>query len=286
MLQAAVTGLFTVGGAYAVCAVCLTLLYRTTGVISFAMCANGMIGTLLLSILVERGWPLGAAVAVAIAVSAAISVISGWTLTRLFFEASLAHRTAVAIALFTSTLAAAFWAFGTSPRSIPDPIGGDYVQISDVAISRSGILNVIFGLALAAIVTIVWQRTSVGRRLRAISQAPTAAELLGMRVRRLSIGLWAVTGALAAGAMILVAPNLTSDPAGLSFVVVPSLAAALVGRFRMFFVAAIGGLALAVLQSILETYEEFADYKGAVPFVVITAFLLWSERKEQWDSAR
>ena len=286
MLNGAIIGIFTSGGAYAVFAVCLIILYRTTGVVNFAICGTGMIGTLVLSVLAGHGWPMGVAVVVAVLVGAAISTASGLILTRLFFEASIAHRAAVSIALFIGTLSVALWVFGPVARALPDPVGGSYVTIGGVAIAPSEILTLGFAIAFAVGLGLLWRRTGLGRRLRAIAQKPTSAELLGLPVKSLSLALWAGTGAIATITMILLAPHRTSDPSELSLIVVPSLAAALVGRFRVYTAAAFGGILLGVLQGVLEEYQSLAPYQVVIPFLLIMGILLWAERKEQWDAAR
>ncbi len=110
--------------------------------VNFALCATGMIGTLVLSVLAGHGWPIGVAVVVAVLVGAAISTASGLILTRLFFEASVAHRAAVSIALFIGTLSIALWVFGPVARALPDGrLAARYVAIGGVAIAPSDVFS-------------------------------------------------------------------------------------------------------------------------------------------------
>ena len=58
MLTSAVAGIADGGGAYALLAVALILMYRTTGVLNFAIAAVGTFGTFLTSVVYGHGWPL------------------------------------------------------------------------------------------------------------------------------------------------------------------------------------------------------------------------------------
>jgi branched-chain amino acid transport system permease protein len=286
VLQGAIIGIFTSGGAYAVFAICLIILFRTTGVVNFAICATGMIGTLVLSVLVGDGSSMGVALVVALLVGAGLSVASGLILTRLFFEASVAHRAAVAIALLIGTLSVALWVFGPAPRALPEPVGGSSVTLGGVAIAPSEIVTLAGAGVFAVVMGLAWGRTTLGCRLRAIAAAPTSCELLGLPVKALSLALWAATGVVATITMVLLAPHRTSDPSELSLIVVPSLAAALLGRFRSFSAAALGGMLLGVLEGVLDEYQSLTAYQEIIPFAIIVCFLLWTERKERWDAAR
>ena len=57
MLQSAFVGLFQSGGAYAVLAVCVILMYRTTGVLNFALAAVGRLEPTVLLPLYKRDEP-------------------------------------------------------------------------------------------------------------------------------------------------------------------------------------------------------------------------------------
>ena len=105
-------------------------------------------------------------------------------------------------------------------------------------------------------------------------------------VRIQTIGVWSLSGAVATVGLVMVAPTRPADVTSLGLVVVPALAAALLGGFRSFGLTVIGGLGIGILQSMSTRWGSFSAYRETLPFFAILAVLLWSQRKETWDDAR
>lgn len=286
MFQSGIAGLASSGGAYGVLAVCLILLHRTTGVLNFAVAAVGTCGTFLMAVLYGHGWSYLPAAVVGVLLGAVISVGFGLALARWFFNSSSAYRAAVAIALVIGTTSVAQRVYGHQPRLIPPMVAGSATKISGVVVTWSGVIALAFSIVLGIAVTEVLRRTSLGLRLRAIAQRPVTSELIGVPVRLLSVGVWAVTGALATIALLLIAPDRSSDIPTLSLLVVPALASALVASFRRYWLAVVGALVLGALQGMLSYSQSLTKVQDVIPFVVVVLLLLWFERKEVWDEAR
>lgn len=122
--------------------------------------------------------------------------------------------------------------------------------------------------------------------LRALAERPTAAELLGVPSRQLTIGVWAFAGAISALAIILIAPTRTPNFAVLSLFILPALGAALIGRFHSFSIAIIGGLGIGIFESLAAQIGALSPYRSGLSFVVILLVLLWLQRGEVWDAQR
>lgn len=286
MLSSAVAGLANGGGAYAVLAVALILLFRTTGVVNFAIAAIGTFGTFVTSVLYGHGWPVVPAALVGMVAGGALSVAYGLVFVRWFFQASQRHRATVAIALLLGTISMSFRVFSPNPRFLPNVVGGDVGSIAGVVVSGSGVFAIVIAIIVAAGLTFSLTKSRVGRQLRAISQGPVTCELLGLPVRALSVGVWAFSGALASLAMLLVAPGRSTQIQTLGLLVVPALAAALVASFRSYWIGMVAGLVIGAAQGVLAFYGSVRSFQTAIPFVVILGLLLWFERKEVWDEAR
>src|SRR5690606_3750757 len=87
-----------------------------------------------------------------------------------------------------------------------------------------------------------------------VAENPVAAAALAISPNRIAAANWALASALAAVTGILLAPILSLGAAALSFVVLRSLAAALVGRFRSFGLTLAGALGIGVLESVIGRY--------------------------------
>jgi len=122
--------------------------------------------------------------------------------------------------------------------------------------------------------------------MAAMSSRPVSAELLGIPTRRYTVVVWAIGGAVATTAPILAAPTRQADFTSLSLLVVPGLAAALLGAFRSFGLTVFAGIAIGVLEAAAVQWDSVADYRTTLPFLLILIVLMWSQRGEVWDEAR
>ena len=111
---------------------------------------------------------------------------------------------------------------------MPDLFPGSAFRLAGVEVTIASALTI----GLAVLFTVAADRflnaTRTGLHLRALSERPMAAELLGVRVQLLSVLVWAVTGTFTTFALMIIAPHRSPNFMTLSLLVVPALAAALV----------------------------------------------------------
>lgn len=286
LFTAAVAGL-SAGGAYAILGVCAIFTYRLVAVVNFTGAAIGAAGTFVMVAMYEAGLPLLPAAILGIAGGALAGMSVGLVMTTWFSNSSASTKAAVTAALLVGIIAVGLrLTGGQHPHYFPELIPGSAFRLAGVEVTWAALTT----LLLAAIFTLLTEqflaRTRTGLQLRALSQRPLAAELIGIRVRLLAIGVWAVTGAVTAFALMIIAPLRSPDFASLSLLVVPALAAALIGAFTSFRAALFGGVMIGVLEGAVSAIDLFSQYRNTVPFVVILAVLLWSQRGARWDEAR
>ena len=128
--------------------------------------------------------------------------------------------------------------------------------------------------------TIFLRVTSLGTAMRALANDREASAMLGVPVRKVEAAAWFGSG-LACGAAGLILPDLITslDYSALTFLVISSLAAALIGRLRSLWVTFIGGMAVGLAQSIASPYTSISAYRSAAPFVLAIAALLYLSRR-------
>jgi len=141
-------------------------------------------------------------------------------------------------------------------------------------------------IVVAVSVRLLLVRTSIGTQLRALSERPTTAELIGIPSKILSISVWFATGVISAIVIIMVAPSQSNDAISLSMLIVPAAAAALLGGFRRLDLAVVGGLLLGTLTGLVAQIDQVSLIRNFLPFLFIVVLLLWTQRKEVWDAAR
>ena len=285
MLQGALAGLAS-GGLYASMAVCLTVMSRLVRVVNFAQVAVGMFGAFSSVWIAGHGVPMWLATVIGILVGAAISGIVGLIIAAWLAEADVAVRSGATVAALLVLIALSFILFGTKPLPFTPIFSGAAFTVRSVVISQITVVLVIVAVVVAVVSRLLLTRTSLGLRLRALSERPITAELLGIRSRPLSVGVWIVSGIVATFVVEIVAPSQSSDAVSLSMTVVPAAAAALLGGFRRLDLAVVGGLVLGMLDGALAQLQGLTLLRYVLPFLIIVGLLLWLQRKEVWDVAR
>ncbi len=285
MLQASVAGLLA-GGAYAMVGVCVVLLYRMTGVLNVAQAAIGAFGTMVMLQLLGHGWRFGVALLAGVLAAAALAALLGWAIARFYADSSAQVRTIVTVAVLVGLLAIGFRLFGNDPRTVPSLVPGAGFRLAGVVVSANALIALVLAAAVAAGAGLLLNRSRLGVRLRAISERPVTAEMLGVPVTALAVGVWAVMGAVTAVAVTAVAPTRPSNFLSLSLLVMPAMAAALLGGLRHMGGAAVGGVLIGVVEGAGTSVREFSQYRQVLPFLVVVAALLWLQRREVWDATR
>lgn len=285
MVQSALAGL-SAGGAYALLGVCSVLVYRLVSVVNFAGVGIGALGAFVTAVLSQQGWSFVPALLVGIAVGTLGAALLGAVMSIWFAEASPATKTSVSIAFLVGLIALGLRIFGSHPRPFPDTLEGSAATVSGVVITRAAFVTIIVAALLAAAAACYLRATRTGLRLRALSERPTTAEIVGVRVRRLSTAVWTASGAVATIAVVIIAPERGNDFQTISMLIVPAFAAALVGAFQSLAATVAGGILLGVLEGLASGIDAIQQYRGVVPFATILAILLWSQRAARWDEAR
>ena len=285
MIESIIAGLVA-GGGFAILGICVVTLFRATGVLNFSQGAVGTTGAYVTFQLCDRDVPLFVATLVGVLVAATLGLLIGWLMSRWFSETGVAVRSAVTIAWLVLLLALGFRTFGSDPLVTPDLVPRKTFDVFNVVVTLGSVVALVVAILVAVLVTAVLNRTRVGLQLRAISERSVTAELLGVNAAGLSAAVWAGTGAFAALAVLLVAPTVSPTFLTLSFLVVPAMAAGIVGGLSSLGLTVVGGLVIGALQGAGASIAQVADYRDTAPLLVIVISLLWARRKEAWDVAR
>jgi branched-subunit amino acid ABC-type transport system permease component len=113
--------------------------------------------------------------------------------------------------------------------------------------------------------------------MRAVSDDPGAAALLGVPCERVIIGAFALAGALAGLAGILIAPDGTLGPDDGALLGLKGIAAALIGGLVSLRLALVGGLVLGVLEAFVVAWEPLGGRWGDV--LILTLLVVLAARR-------
>lgn len=282
MGQTVVAGMGT-GAVYAVFAVGLVLVFKTSGILNFAQAEIGTFGTFVTWWLVvehDVPWALGALAGLAAAVAIGLGA------ERFVFRALLeAPRTTVVVAtvaltLFLGALELKLW--GASPALLPPPVEGDGLEIAGVVLAPTRLFALGLAVVVCAGLWVFLRSTTFGLGLLAVGQNPTAVRLSGIRLRHLSATTWGLSAALGAAASLVVAPTLGAfTPFFLSRLLLFGFAAAVIGGgLTSLPGAVVGGLALGVWEAyVARELPSLAGVVDASVFLLLAAALLDRTRR-------
>ncbi len=259
-IQALVTGLAT-GAAYGLIALGFSLVWRLTSTLAFAH-GNIVTGAVFVGVLAVVGTtptalPLGvgSTLALTVATLAAGAALS----TGVYAVAVRPFRTDV-LGWVAGGLAAGLLireslglSFARQAYALPDPLGsaGTIALGGGVTVPVRAIEVLLIGLACGVLVERVLAVTGAGAVMRAVADDAGAAALLGVPTERVVLIAFALAGALAGLAGLLIAPQ---APIGLEDGVLLGLkgmAAALLFRLGSLKLAIAGGLVIGAAEGLI-----------------------------------
>jgi branched-chain amino acid transport system permease protein len=273
------------GGVYALSGVGLVVLYRATGVLNLAFGAIGAAGALIAYYLLNHtSTPQWLAFTICVLFGGFCNLAYGMVFGPAFARRDPLVKMMGTLGLALILLGIMSWrapAGGAFARFLPLPSTTHQYDIAGTFVNLTQIISVGVAFALTAAVTIFLQTTKLGTAMRALANDREITATLGVPVRRVEAVAWFGSG-LACGAAGLVLPDLLTslDYSALTFLVISSLAAALIGRLRSLWATFFGGMAVGLAQSVLSPYTAVSAYRNAAPFVLaIVALLILSRRR-------
>ena len=268
------------GSVYALSGLGLVVVYRTTGVLTFANAAVGAFAAMLAWQFVDSGWTRGVAYLVAIAIAVVISVGYGLLIGPLLADRETIVRAVGTLGFALALLGVMLVSWSDDPRSTSLSTDNSSFQVAGVQVTATQAICLALALAVTAGVGAFLRWSRLGVSMRALADDRELTSLLGVRVRKVEAIAWGASGTLSGVTGILLASLVATDPNTLTFMVIPALAAATIGRFRSLSLTLLGGLVVGVLQAIAAPYSSITEYRNAAPFVVaILAVLVLQYRQ-------
>ncbi|MEJ2718520.1 MAG: branched-chain amino acid ABC transporter permease [Deltaproteobacteria bacterium] len=273
--QYTITGLST-GGVYALVALGLALIYRSTRILNFAHGDVTTAGTFIAFMLVTMHMPFLA--------SAILGLLAGAGIAMAFYfvilipaqrrEATQLGQIILTVGLGLILQGLVSYFGGTEPHSFPFPLSEFKVyEIRGVAISQLGLGTLGISLLACFLFYLLVQKTRLGLAMRATSETLPAAQTLGIPTRQVLALSWGMAAALGVLAGLFLAPALILDPFFMLEPFLKGFAAAILGGLNSLPGAIAGGLILGVAESWAGGYISIA-FKNTLAFLIIILVLL------------
>jgi branched-chain amino acid transport system permease protein len=276
-----VSGL-ALGGVYALSGVGLVVLYRATGVLYLAFGAVGALGALIAwSLITKAGAPGWVGWLACIVVAAAVTFGYG-----LLFGPALAKRDPLVKAVATIGLTLILYGAmdllwttsGGQARSLTLPTDNGGFTVGTVQVTWTQVIALGAGVVLTVVTSAFLRYTKLGTAMRAMANDREITATLGVPVRRVEAAAWLGCGVLAGIAGLLLADLVALDATTLTFLVISSLAAVLVGQLRSIPVTFAAAILVGLLHDLLTPIVALTNYRDMTPFVIAVIALLVMSR--------
>jgi len=192
-------------------------------------------------------------------------------------------RIVASVGLFLFLYATAALRFPVVPTTRPILPGGS-ISLFDKLIFVDRLVVAAIAVVLTAVLWLVYRFTRFGLSTIAASESAKGAALTGINPDRLAAINWSIASVLSATAIILIARVNSLDPLNLSLLIVPALAAALLGGFRSFVWVAVAAFGIGMLQSeLVNLRSDIPALRGlglpeGLPFLLILGALFLRSR--------
>jgi branched-chain amino acid transport system permease protein len=270
----------SLGSLYGLSGAGLVVLYRESGVLNLAYGAIGALVAFTSWDLLDRGWPEPLVWLIAILLGTVVSVLYGLLLApRLAFRNTVERMIGtLGLALLLLGFVSWYWE-SRERRSLSLATDEWAVELFDVRVSATRMVAAALALAVTGGITYWLKRSKLGLHMRAVANDRELSSLLGVSVISVEVKAWAMTGAIAGLAGLLLGSLTQLDPAILTFLVIPSAAAAVVGRLSSLWMTLVGGLVIGLAESLATPIESLTRYRSAAPFIVAIVAILAMQRR-------
>ena len=278
ILQTLIIGLIA-GSLYALIAMGMVLVYRTTGVLNIAHGGVGVLsGYVAWDLMTKRGWPYY----VAVAFGVVLAVFVGLAFERLVIRRvpSPAMQTVSTLGLFLLLQGVVFivpsWS-NTATQLFPSPLLDKRIDIpgADYSVGYDQIVLVAAVIICLAGLYALLRRTRIGLAMRAVADDTTAARLMGIRSSLVSPVVWGLAFGISGLTTMLIAPILFLDATSITALTLKALTVSFAGGLVSLPLTVAAALSLACLEAFTQVY--LPDAKGlsdAWPFLLMLVVLM------------
>jgi branched-chain amino acid transport system permease protein len=275
VFQAVLLGLLQ-GGVYALVACGLTLIYGVMKIVNFAHAEFLTLGMYLAITAFHFG---ASPYMVALFIFAAVALL-GAGMQRVLIRPALQHpqinQMLITIGLSTMMIGTMQLIWGPNNQVLQLDWSSAAVEFGDIRLTYVRLISFAVAAAMAAAAWWFLKHTRTGMAMRAASQNPQSARLMGVDVMKVNMITFGVGTGLAALAGALIAPAFFANPTfGTDYFILPAFVIVVLGTMGNFAGALIGGLVIGVAEGLggLVFGPALRQLVSLLLFVVVLLFL-------------
>jgi branched-chain amino acid transport system permease protein len=285
-LAEVVIGGVAAGLMYSLVALGFVLIFKASGVFNFAQGVMVLFAALTLVGLIERGVPVVPALLLTTAVMVALAFAIERVVLRPLVnqEHIILFMATIGLNFFLEGLGEMLW--GANVKKLDVGIPDESFNVAGILINKLEMTAAATAAVLVALLAVFFQRTKIGRALRAVADDHEAALSIGIPLRTIWVVVWSVAGIVAIAAGIMWGAK-SGVQFSLSLIALKALPVLILGGFTSVPGAIVGGLIIGTGEKIGEVYwgplvggaiENWFAYVLALAFLLVRPQGLFGER--------
>ncbi len=274
VMQLLVSGL-AMGLIYGLTALSFALIYSGAGVVNFATGEFAMVPAVIVAVLLaDAHWGFLPAYVAGVA----ISLFGGLVFYRLVYHPLRERKSYLMVAIATLGVSEFLKnlvqiVFGAEPTPVPSPSRLGVVRVGGVSVGIQTILIVLVTTILLLLQYLLFEKTLLGKKMRATAQDREMARLCGVNASAMLAFTFAYAAGLGAIAGILLSPLFYAGPHMGSWLGMKAFSVSVLGGFGSVPGAIVGGLIVGLLEVLGAAYIS-GGYKDAFAFILMILILL------------
>lgn len=266
------------GSIYALAALGIIIIFRTSNITHFAQGVMGMFNTFVVTVMFTKAQlPLYAAVLVGIVSALAVGFLVDFIIIRHTKKVAPIAKQIITLGLIMVILGISPLFFGVDPLNLPKFINSGDVQVAGASISYNGLFNITLGLSVMGALFYVLQNTKWGLAVRTTASNEFTARLMGVPTKTVTLAAWGIAGVLGVLSGVLIAPVTSVSFNLMDGVQLNALVACVLGGFQTFYGPVLGAYVIGVLKNIFiyyisDVWGEQLLYLFILIFIVFRPF--------------
>jgi branched-chain amino acid transport system permease protein len=261
------------GSIYALVALGFNIIYNVNLLVNLAQGEFVMLGALTMISLYSRGLPLGLAFGVTTLVVGVVGILFDRLAIRPLKRPSIMLMILLTLGASTFFKGLALVAWGKDPYTAPTFSKTQSISVLNATFSTQTLWVIGTLIVVYVLLQLFLDRTIVGKAMKACSENPRAAGLMGINVKRYIMISFFLSGAIGAVGGMVVSP--------ISFMVydegtmlgLKGFASAVLGGVGSYPGAVVGGLVLGLLESFSTGYIS-SIFKDILAFLALLIILI------------
>lgn len=261
------------GSIYALMALGIIIIFKTSHLVHFAQGTMGMFSTYIVTVLLGIGLGLVPATIGGILAAIGLGCLVDIGIIRHATKASHTGKQIITFGLVMIFLGIAPTIFGVDPITMPQFIPNGELDIAGATLSYNGLFNIILVVVILIGLFMLLQKTKFGLAIRASASNENTARIMGIKTKNVTMFSWAIGGALGCLAGVMIAPSSAVTTSVLDAVFNAACIACIFGGFQTFVGPVLAAYLLGIIRN-LSVYYISSIWGEQIVYIFILIFIV------------